>query len=182
MIKGEKVGLRAIEKTDLEVLRDWRNNPTFRKNFREVRELNLFNQEEWFERTNKNPNDFMFMFEKYEDKTPIGAGGLLYINWIIRSADFSFYIGHQEQYIDNNGYAEDAARLLLKYGFDNLNLNKIWTELYEFDSKKITFFKEKFNFKVDGCLRENCFEDGKYWNSYIISLTKKDYQNLNLGH
>ena len=40
-------------------------------------------------------------------------------------------------------------------------------------SKK--FFTEKFYFKQDGLLRDNCFEDGKYWSSYIISLTRKDY-------
>ncbi len=176
MIKGKKVGLRAIEQTDLELLKNWRNNPAFRRNFREVRELNTYNQEMWFEKTNRSASDFMFIFENIKDRTPIGAGGLLYINWIIRSADFSFYIGHGEKYIDKDGYAEDATALLLKYGFNNLNLNKIWMEIYEFDSEKLSFFKEKFNFKADGCLRDNCFEDGKYWNSYILSLTKNDYK------
>jgi RimJ/RimL family protein N-acetyltransferase len=175
MIKGKKVGLRAIEKTDLELLKQWRNIPEFRENFREVRELNLFNQELWFEKTNKSMNDFMFMIVRLEDGELLGAGGLLYINWIIRSADYSFYIGYQEKYIDNDGYAEEAAQLLLNYGFNNLNLNKIWMELYEFDSLKLTFFKEKFKFCQDGCLRDNCFEKGRYWDSYIISLTRKDF-------
>ena len=42
--------------------------------------------------------------------------------------------------------------------------------LYEFDEKKISFFQSNFNFLIDGKLRENCFEDGKYWDSYILSL------------
>ena len=49
-------------------------------------------------------------------------------------------------------------------------------ELYEFDSKKIAFFTKKFNFKQDGLLRQNCFEDGKYWDSVIISLLRDDYK------
>ena len=48
MIKGKLVGLRAIEREDLILLRDWRNNPDLRKNYREVRELNLANQEVWY--------------------------------------------------------------------------------------------------------------------------------------
>ena len=32
MLKGEKVSLYAVEKEDLEHLRNWRNNPDFRKN------------------------------------------------------------------------------------------------------------------------------------------------------
>ena len=60
--------------------------------------------------------------------------------------------------------------MLIQYGFNNLNLNKIWMELYEFDQQKIDFFTNNFKFKVDGVLRQNCFEDGQYWDSKIISL------------
>ncbi len=170
MIKGDLVGLRAVEKEDLALLRDWRNIPEFRRNFREVRELNLTNQEKWFERSCvNNPNDFMFVIVRLSDNKPIGACGLLYINWIIRSADFSFYIGDNNSYIDSEGYAKDAANLLINYGFSNLNLHKIWMELYEFDKLKLDFFQNEFNFQVDGKLRDNSFEDGKYWDSYIIS-------------
>ncbi len=175
MIKGKLVGLRAVEKEDLILLRDWRNKPNFRKNFREVRELNMINQEHWFNKCcTNNPNDFMFIIERLSDSKPIGAAGLLYINWIIRSADFSFYIGEEELYIDNKGIAEDAAKILIKYGFSNLNLHKIWMELYEFDTAKINFFTGKFGFRKDGELRDNCFEEGKYWNSLIISLINKN--------
>jgi hypothetical protein len=176
MIKGKKVGLRALEKEDLAILKDWRNIPSFRRNFREVRELSQYNQEKWFERTSASPNDFMFVIVRLSDNLPLGACGLLYTNWIIRSADLSFYIGFEEKYIDDKGYAEEAAKLLLEYGFNNLNLNKVWTELYEFDSRKLNFFKKKFGFKEDACLRDNCFEDGKYWNSYIVSLLSKEYK------
>jgi len=174
MIKGKDIGLRALEREDLVLLRNWRNITSFRKNFREFRELNLVNQENWFARVNASPNDFMFMIERLDDKEPLGACGLLYTNWIIRSADFSFYIGHEEAYIDKQGYAKEAAHLLIDYGFNNLNLNKIWMELYEFDKAKLDFFQNDFAFKTDGKLRDNCFEDGRYWDSFIISLTRND--------
>src|SRR3989338_2069227 len=177
MIKVKLIGLRAVERTDLPLLRNWRNIPEFRKNFREFRELNLDNQERWFEKVViESQNDFMFVIERLKDKVPVGVCGLVYVDWISRSADFSFYIGHQEQYIDNNGYALEAAKLLLNYGFNNLNLHKIWMELYEFDKKKINFFTKKLNFKKDGDLRDNCFEGGKYWNSHIYSLLDSEYK------
>jgi RimJ/RimL family protein N-acetyltransferase len=175
MIKGELVGLRSLEKEDLSLLRDWRNIESFRRNFREYRELNMANQDAWFARTNASPNDFMFVIVRLKDGKPLGAAGLLYTNWIIRSADFSFYIGLDELYIDELGYAEESARLLISYGFKNLNLHKIWMELYEFDHKKINFFTKKFNFKTDGILRDNCFENGRYWNSLLISLLSSEF-------
>ena len=97
MIKGKKVGLRAVEKKDLKVLLDWRNFSDFRKNFREVRELSLDDQEKWFETLQKTKHiNYMFTIIDLESNQPIGAAGLLYINWIIRSADFSFYIGDKK--------------------------------------------------------------------------------------
>jgi len=175
MITGNKIGLRAIETKDLENLKNWRNLENFRKNFREHRELNSINQETWFNKLNNSTNDYMFGIITLEDNQLIGACGLLYVNWIIRSADFSFYIGINEHYIDDLGFAYEATNLLLNYGFNDLNLNKIWMELYEFDHKKINFFKENFNFKTDGILRQNCFYKGKYWDSQIISLLKSDH-------
>ena len=179
MITGNLVGLRAVEKGDLEFLRDWRNNPDFRKNFREVRELSLSDQESWLESLSKTKHiNFMFVVVRLEDNKPIGAAGLLYLNWINRAADFSFYIGEQKAYIDNEGYSLEATRLLIDYGFKNLNLNKIWMELYEFDHAKLKFFKEQFKFQVDGKLRDNCFEEGRYFDSYIISILKDEYLKL----
>ena len=175
MIKGQMVGLRAVEKEDLPCLRDWRNLSDFRKNFREVRELSLADQEAWFENLQQTKHiNYMFTIVDLKSNKPIGAAGLLYINWTIRAADFSFYIGDKEMYIGNNEETKEAAQLLIDYGFKDLNLHKIWMELYEFDSQKINFFIKQFDFKQDGLLRDNCFHNKKYWDSYIISLLEDD--------
>jgi RimJ/RimL family protein N-acetyltransferase len=176
MIKGNNVGLRAVEKEDLIFLRDWRNIVEFRRNFREVRELSYSDQESWYNHLQKTRNiNFMFTIVDLHTNKPVGAAGLLYVNWIIRSADFSFYIGDNKKYIGNDGIAKEAAGLLIDYGFQNLNLNKIWMELYEFDIQKLDFFIREFKFQKDGKLRDNCYEDGRYWNSYIISLLNNQW-------
>lgn len=173
MLIGEFTCLRAVENLDLELLRDWRNIQDFRVNFREHRELSMENQKKWFDRLLNSPNDFMFVILDRVTNELIGACGLLYTNWIIRSADFSFYIGKDNLYIDEK-YSEDAVKVLLDYGFNVLNLHKIWMELYEYDVKKLQFFQEKFNFRIDGRLRNNVFAKGKYWDSFIISLLVSD--------
>ncbi|MDE5417227.1 GNAT family N-acetyltransferase [Labilibaculum sp. DW002] len=175
MISGKIIGLRAVEKEDLPLFRDWRNIPEFRRNFREVRELSLSDQECWFDSLQRTKHiNYMFTVVDLKTNEAIGAVGLLYINWQIRSADFSFYIGADKKYVSDDAYSKEAAKLLIEYGFNNLNLNKIWMELYEFDCKKINFFENLFGFKEDGVLRQNCFEDGRYWDSKIISLLKSE--------
>ena len=93
MIKGVKVGLRALEKEDFKLLKDWRNNVDFRKHFREVRELSEADQENWFiSLQNSRQINFMFVIVDVETNEAIGAAGLLYVNWVIRSADFLFIL------------------------------------------------------------------------------------------
>jgi RimJ/RimL family protein N-acetyltransferase len=173
MLRGERIQLRAVEREDLRLMRDWRNRPEFRRNFRELRELNMVNQEAWFARVSASANDFMFIVER-DDHEPIGVCGLVYVHWVLRSADISLYIGADDLYIDGvGGYAEDAAKTLIRYGFDNLNLHKVWTELYSFDDKKIALFG-RLGFARDAVLRDNAYEDGRYHDSYIYSLIRPE--------
>lgn len=175
MIKGELTTLRAVEYNDLDKLKLWRNNPDFRKNFREHKELNSVNQNLWFEKISDSKNDYMFSIIENNTNKLIGACGLLYIDWIIRSADVSMYIGKDDLYIDND-LAFDTSKSLFKYGFETLHLEKLWMELYEFDKVKIDFFTKKFNFKIDGKLRNNCFYEGQFYDSYIVSLLKTEFK------
>jgi RimJ/RimL family protein N-acetyltransferase len=176
MIEGKRTGLRAVEREDLKLLRDWRNNEQFRRHFREVRELSMFHQERWIEALINRPNDYMFIIVDLATNEAIGAAGILYINNVLRSGDFSFYIGKENVYIDQEGIALDAAQTLIRYGFDTLNLHKIWMELYEYDQKKMDFFTKELDFKVDGKLRDNCFDGGKYYDSYMLSLLEDEYR------
>ena len=56
MIKGKYVGLRAIEKTDLPQLLEWRNKPELRRYYREYRELGIDHQTQWFQSKVINDN------------------------------------------------------------------------------------------------------------------------------
>ena len=175
MINGNLVALSAVEKEDLRQFRDWRNNPNFNKHFREYRQLSMRHQEQWFEeKIITDPGTMMFSIRRMDDGELLGCCGFVYINWIYRHADLSLYIGWDDAYIDNNGYAEESCRLLLDQGFKELCLNKIWTEIYEFDEKKRELY-ERFGFQQDGLLRENYWHDGKWWNSIIISLLSREY-------
>lgn len=174
MLKGALVGLTAIERSDLKQLMDWRNNTEFRKYFREYRELNMAMQERWFEQKVLNdPSTMMFSIRDLESSELLGCCGFVYINWVHRHADLSLYIGWNDAYIDDAGYAEESCRLLFDYGFNELGLNKIWTEIYQFDEPKKRLY-DSFGFQQDGLLRENYFYDGQFWDSRILSLLKRD--------
>lgn len=175
MLKGKLVSLHAVEIEDLQQFRDWRNNQEFRKHFREYRELNMRQQEIWFEeKVVKDNTTLMLSIKRNDDNELLGCCGFVYINWVHRHADLSLYIGWEDSYIDDDGYAAESCRLLLDYGFNELGLNKVWTEIYEFDEKKKAFY-DKFGFQQDGLLRQNYWHDGKWWSSIILSLIHNEF-------
>lgn len=169
MLKGEFVGLRSIEPSDLDQLLAWRNKPEFRRYFREYRELTYEQQRSWYkEKVLNDPATCMFAIVCAETGRLIGACGLCYIDWINRSSDFSIYIGHDDLYIDDK-YAIDAARLLICYGFEELNLHRLWSEIYGFDSAKVEMFKT-LGFHLDGSHRQTHWTENSWCDSLFYGL------------
>lgn len=175
MIKGKKVGLRSIEEDDLKKLLDWRNNPDYRQYFREYRELNMTQQKKWYSsKVVEDNSTIMFCIINLKTSELIGVCGLCYINWINGTADLSLYIGKDNCYIDKEGFAHETCELLFYYAFEELRLNRIWTEIYVTDKKKIELYK-RLGMSIDGTLRENYFHDGQYLDSYIFSILKREF-------
>lgn len=181
MLTGKKIGLRKIDKSDLEFLKDWRNMSSYRKYFREYRELNLDDQLNWYEKFVMNDKGtLMFAIVELSSNELIGACGLCYINWVQRNADLSLYIGKDDIYVDEakEGLAWESMQVLFQYAFEELNLHRIWTEIYTIDKKKRELF-ERFGMKLDGVLRGTYFYKGKFINSYIYSILQNEFLNKN---
>lgn len=171
MISGENTFIRAIERDDLKTLLTWRNKAEFRKYFREYRELSWDQHLSWYENIVLT-NDSVRMFSILDyNKKLIGACGLCYINWIDRNADFSIYIGDNDIYIDDT-ISIDVSKTLINYAFDELNLHRLWAEIYDFDVQKTKMF-ETLGFDLDGRHRETHWTNGKWHNSLFFSLLNK---------
>lgn len=173
MIKGNKIILTKVERENLEQLKQWRNTPELKKYFREHRELNSDNQTKWFESSVlNNPHQYNFEIRDKKSNTLIGHCGLYYISWVCRTGEFGIYIGDKNY--RNGGYGSDALRTLIKYGFEDLNLNRIWCEVYD-NNAALEIYKH-IGFVYEGKMRENYYNEGKYWDSHILGMLKSDYK------
>lgn len=171
MIKGNIVGLRAIEKEDLQQLLAWRNNTENRQYFREWRELNMVHQYKWFENhVMSSTSPIMFSITKIEDNTLLGVCGLTYIDWVHRIAEISIYIG--DGYIDET-YAPEALKLLYSYAFNTIGLHKVWMAMYEYDIKKYNL-AINCGFTKEGLFREVHFEGGKWHDEYLFGKLENE--------
>lgn len=174
MLTGEYVGLMAIEEKDLDQLLEWRNNPNLRKYFREYRELSDANQKLWYsEKITKDPNTIMFSIVDLENNRLLGACGLCYIDWKNRNADFSLYIGIDELYIDCK-YAFDAGKAILEYGFNELNIHRIYAEVFDFDTPKRELL-QTLHFVYEGTNRDKHWCEGRWHASEYYSILASEY-------
>ena len=174
--KDKSIAIRAMEKSDLPVVQVWRNDDSIRRYFREYREFSLAQKEQWYESMIQNDKFEMFVIIDCEYQDIIGVTGLTYIDWVNHHADVHFYIGKDSLWIDDV-LAPKAFPIILDYGFNTLNLNKIWAEIYDIDTLKLNFFTDR-GFKVDASLREHYFFKGKYHTSHILSLLRSEYKIL----
>ena len=173
MLRGSIVGLRAIEVEDLSILLAWRNKPDFRKYFREYRELGMDQQRNWYEqKVLKDEHTRMFSIVELGTGDLLGACGLCYIDWQNQCADFSIYIGKNDLYVDSV-YAVEAAKLMIKYGFEELNLHRLWTEIYSIDEKKKELFKT-LGFSHEATHLETHWTEGKWVDSWYYRLLRSE--------
>jgi RimJ/RimL family protein N-acetyltransferase len=159
MIKGELVGLRAVEPDDLPVLQDWRNDPENRKYFREWRELNFQHQMDWFNNhVMSDASPIMFAIVSKDEGLLLGCCGLTYIDWVHRSSEVSIYLG--KGYLDDV-VAPEALDLMVNYAFNDLGLHRLFIRVYDYDEKRHVLARNA-GFALEGRLRDSHFCMGGY--------------------
>jgi len=173
VLESKNVRLRQIEASDLLKLRNWRNSPGIRSYTRGYRPLNMLNQTKWLESLSADQLNIMFAIEKKFDRELIGCCGLTNINWKEGHGEVSIYIGEKKW--QSKGYASDALRLLLEYGFKELRLHRIYGIIFEYNDASIKFF-EKNGFEFEGRHREARFWDGKFYDELVYGILDREYQ------
>lgn len=110
---------------------------------------------QWFR--NKN-NETRFDFVIEYDGTPVGLIGLLAIDKINSKAEYYICLGEHEY--KGKGIAKAATRLILDFGFDELNLNKIYLNV-DAENEAACFLYEKAGFTCEGVFKQDLFHRGR---------------------
>lgn len=174
MILGEKAYLRLMEERDVPYKVEWLNNPDVRNTLNFEYPISEVGTKKWLNNVSGNPNrrDF-FVFDK-ESHEPIGFGGLINIDYKNSKAESYMAIGNLK--FHGKGYGYDIRKIILNYGFGELNLNKIYAYVWEKNSAMINLNK-KAGFEVEGLLRDDILSHGQLRNRYIMGVLKEDYLN-----
>ena len=128
----------------------------------------------WFsmiKENKKNGSAHEFAVLIGESEKYIGNVGLININSLHNRAEISYYIDREYM---NMGYATEAAREMLIYGFEKLNLNKISGVCMSIN-KASRRVMEKLGMVYEGTLREDMLKDGIYYDLDRLSILKKEF-------
>jgi len=187
MIYGEKVRLRADERSDIPLFVQWLNDPEVREHLSMYLPVSLAGEELWFEKALKHPADEQPLAIEVREALPaagiipadgkdgwklIGNCGFMDIDRRVRSAEIGLFIGDKSSW--GKGYGTEVMRLLLRHGFETLNLNRIFLRVDETNPRGVHVY-EKVGFVQEGRSRQAVYLHGKYQDLLVMSILRAEW-------
>lgn len=179
MILGTKTRLRSFERADLPRSVAWMNDPDVRDGIAMYWPMSLDDEVKWYEamlQGDKHERAFALDARKEDGWQHIGSMGFRHIDWRSGQAEFGIMIGEKEYW--GQGYGTDAVKTLVQFGFDELNLKRIWLRVFDFNARAIRCY-EKAGFSLEGRLRQHYYHAGRYYDELIMGLLREEWRMHN---
>ena len=172
-IMGEIIDLFPLNPDHVSLYSKWENDPQVRKYARTAIPITIEESKKYIERSDSHSKKVV-MFEIWhkKDEKPIGYSEIGDFSWPNRNAYIGFLIGEIEYWGQNIG--TELTKLLIEYGFNELNFHKITAEALS-ANKSSQRCLEKNGFKYEGTLKEDMFVDGEYIDILLYGILKKQW-------
>lgn len=160
-LKEKRIHLRALEEKDLtsDYLQWLNDDEVCRFNSHAVFPNAESKMKNYFNSLQGQDKNIVLAIIHTDSKKHIGNVSLQNINWVSRNAEFAILLGDKEFWGD--GYGEEAAKLIVAYGFERLNLHRIYCGTVDGNKGMIKLAK-KLKMVEEGRRREAIFKHGKY--------------------
>jgi RimJ/RimL family protein N-acetyltransferase len=181
IIQGEKISLRPMKPKEVELIYRWANNPdvmpywygrrrTWYGRRRTLKQIKDDWKPHYF--SDKDPHSGRCFAIEVNDE-PIGMVNYNKIDRENKSVDMDIMIGQKEQW--DKGYGTDALKTFCGFLFIKFKLNRIWLGAYIYNVRAIRAY-EKAGFKKEGILREEALINGKFVDSVLLSILRKEFK------
>jgi len=171
---GERVYLRPLDEADLDRCLGWINDPEVISTLGRRFPMSATLEREWLTGQYKSEKALSLAIVVKDGDRHIGNCGFNDIDYANRKAVFGILIGEKDQW--GKGYGPEAARLIVDYGFNQLNLHRISLTVYSNNPRAIRAY-EKVGFVHEGTLRESYFRDGRYYDTLVMAIVDRDWNN-----
>jgi len=173
MLRGKRIVLRPVNRKDLSFFIKWFNDPEILQYLTLYLPMTEMAEEKWIEGlVTRKEKDVVFMIETLRGKS-IGNCGLHNINHKDQDAVFGITIGEKGYW--GKGYGTEAARLLINYGFNQLNLNRISSIVLSFNERSLKMH-QKIGFQEEGRRRKARFKNGQFWDEVLFGILREEWK------
>jgi len=174
-IYGKRILLRRLSEDDIENgYYEWFNDPiTTSNNSHGESKLTKEDAFEFLKKTSENESIEHFSVVSLDNNLHIGCCSLQKIDKKNKSCEMARIIGHKDY--RGIGLGTEIGELLLKFGFNELNLNRIWVGNFVTNIAAINSIK-KLGFTPEGVLREYAYKSNAYHDVMISSILKSEYK------
>ncbi len=166
-IKENNVAIRKFDMSDVDLKVKWINDEKNNKYLHYALPLYADKTAEWWEKT-KDADGRLDLTILYNDE-PVGLIGLLGIDKVNKKAEYYVCLG--EHSCKGKGVAKAASRLLVKYAFEVLDLNKVYLYTEEENIPAQRLF-ESLGFRKEGLLIDDLIYNGRKVNRFVYGLLK----------
>ncbi len=177
MIKGERLFLRALEPTDIDILFQWENNTSLWKVSNTLVPFSRFAIEQYV--LNSGTDIFsakqlrLMICLNGESSAPIGAIDLFDFDPFHSRAGIGILIAEEYR---NQGYAGEALKVLVAYCFNTLCVHQLYCNISEDNSASIKLFKEA-GFVNTGIKKQWIKAGSKWIDELIFQNINKDFKS-----
>jgi [ribosomal protein S5]-alanine N-acetyltransferase len=173
-LKGQRIHLRALMEKDLnDTYLQWLNDEEVcRSNSHAIFPNTEHKMKSYFEGLKNGTQQVVMGIIDSQSGKHIGNVALQNINWISRNAEFAILLGDKEFW--GGGYGEEAARLIVEYGFSRLNLHRIYCGTFD-DNEGMRKLAAKLKMKEEGVRRDAAYKGGAYHNVVEFGVLKSEF-------
>lgn len=176
-LEGRNVLLLPIDReVDIENIVRWRNQPFVRDNFIYRELFTVESQKRWIETMVDTGRVSQFVIYAGQNKKAIGSVYLRDIDRQNEKAEYGIFIG-EEDYL-GRGYGSEAARLMIRYGFEKLRLHKIFLRVFATNSRALGSYR-KAGFKEEARFKEEVKIEGQYYDIVFMAIRKDEFDLIN---
>jgi RimJ/RimL family protein N-acetyltransferase len=171
---GERIELRRHARENYRLYGEWYGDPEiWRLTSWSASPLSPSAVERLFEDREHSPTDDSFAIHLKGEDEPIGVISLMNISEANASAELSVIVGHPED--RHQGYGAEAIDLILRYGFEDLGLNRVGLSVFEFNEDAISTY-EKLGFRDEGRLRNALKRDDAYYDAILMGISRTEWE------
>ncbi len=139
----------------------------------------MWSEKKHKERTEKQmekdgDNNFRFSVRTLSDDRLIGEVSI-HPQWVDSDAWVGIGLGERDYW--GRGFGTDAMRLIVQYGFLELNLQRVSLALHSYNDRALKSY-EKVGFKVEGVIRQDTLREGRRTDGIFMGILRDEWLAL----